>query len=273
MESNGIVTYIVPDGENELNSCKDKTVPVTSVSDCITSQPQAIKSSEIVTTLVESSSSEPATIKKVESVTIPVQLSSSQPLGIKTCGGDVGDRRSYNKEGEIPNSPICARVDSSDIESPGSDNVPLATLLQLKPKADDVSDAKKSLDFSSDDDKTSPEPKDRGNVNKADIDQIIEKLKDEEKRISVEKLKDEEQAISMEEYRLSHAEELLAETIHKSQPYIDATRHEVDSTIYSQSDTTATATEVSESADVSSDSEPEIVIFRKKKHKGKKTSQ
>lgn len=275
VESNGIVTYIVADGENQLNknSCKDKTVPVTSESECITSQPQAIKSNEIVTTVVESSSSEPATIKKGELVTSPVQLSSSQPLGMKTCGGDVGDRRSDNKEGEIRNTPICARVDSSDIDSPGSENVPLATLLELKPKADDVSDAKKSLDFSSDDDKTSPKPKDKGNVNKADIDQILEKLKEEEQDISIEKLKDKEQRISMEEYRLSHADELLAETIHKSQQYIDATRHEVDSTIYSQSDTTATATEVSESGDVSSDSEPEIVIHRKKKKKEKKTSQ
>ena len=50
---------------------------------------------------------------------------------------------------------------------------------------------------------------------------------------------------------------------------IKETRHEVDSQIYSQSDTTVT-TVTSESLNVSSDSEPEIVIHRKKTRKKKK---
>ena len=77
--------------------------------------------------------------------------------------------------------------------------------------------------------------------------------------------------MSMEEYRLTYAKEFFEAAIHDEQTIIKDTRKEVDFHIFSQSDTTLTPgdTEDSDCVKDSSDSEPEIVIYRNKKKKKK----
>ena len=75
--------------------------------------------------------------------------------------------------------------------------------------------------------------------------------------------------MSMEEYRLKYAQDFLKGGVCDEATIIKQTRHEVDSQIYSQSDTTLTSV-TGESPNVSSDSEPEMVIHKKKVTKKKK---
>ena len=60
----------------------------------------------------------------------------------------------------------------------------------------------------------------------------------------------ESRPMSMEEFRLTHAKEFFEAAVHDEQEIIKVTRNEVDSQIFSQSDTTATtATTANESSD------------------------
>ena len=74
--------------------------------------------------------------------------------------------------------------------------------------------------------------------------------------------------MSMEEYRLTYANDFFEAAIYDKDTIIKETRNEVDCQIYSQSDTTLT-TVTNESLNISSDSEPEIVIHRKKSNQKK----
>ena len=71
---------------------------------------------------------------------------------------------------------------------------------------------------------------------------------------------------------LHMAKEFFEAAVHDEQTIIKDTRKEVDFHIFSQSDTTLTPgdTEDSDCVKDSSDSEPEIVIYRNKKKKKKK---
>ena len=73
----------------------------------------------------------------------------------------------------------------------------------------------------------------------------------------------------MEEYRLRYVKDLFEDVIHDEQTIIRETRDEVDSQIFSQSDTTATGA-TSDCGNISSDSEPELVIYRKNPNKKKR---
>ena len=75
--------------------------------------------------------------------------------------------------------------------------------------------------------------------------------------------------MSMEEYRLTYMKEFFETAINDEQNIIKETRNLVDSDIYSQSDTTATRG-TSDCDNDSSDSEPEIVIYRNKNNSQKK---
>lgn len=147
------------------------------------------------------------------------------------------------------------KVNSSDVESSDNEDLPLAELKMLRSKSHDLKQVKnKTLEFSSDEENTLPATKVDGVTN---IEKIIEKLDNNTDA--------ETHCMSMEEYRLSHAQELFASVIHDEEVYIKETRNEVDPHLFSQSDTTATTTGASDCEKHSSDSEPEIVIRRKKK--------
>ena len=109
-------------------------------------------------------------------------------------------------------------------------------------------------------DSTSEETKSNGEGDKTNIDQIIERLQDTEDR--------ESPPMSMEEYRLTYTKEFFETAIDDEQNIIKETRNLVDPDIYSQSDTTATRG-ASDCDNNSSDSEPEIVIYRNKNNSQK----
>ena len=115
----------------------------------------------------------------------------------------------------------------------------------------------------SDTDSTSEETKSNGEGDNTNIDQIIERLQDTEDR--------ESHPMSMEEYRHTYTKEILESAIHDEQTIIKETRNLVDADIFSQSDTTATRG-TSDCGNDSSDSEPEIVIYRNKNNSPKKKS-
>ena len=108
---------------------------------------------------------------------------------------------------------------------------------------------------------TSEETKFNGEGDSTNIDQIIEGLQDTEDSNS--------HPMSMEEYRLTYTKEIFEAAIHDEQTIIKETRNLVDADIFSQSDTTATRGTSDCSSD-SSDSEPEIVIYRNKNNSHKK---
>ena len=108
---------------------------------------------------------------------------------------------------------------------------------------------------------TSEKTKSNGEGDKTNIDQIIERLQDTEDR--------ESPPMSMEKYRLTYTIEIFEVVIHDKQTIIKETRNLVDPDIYSQSDTTATRG-TSHCGNDSSNSEPEIVIYRNKNNSQKK---
>ena len=147
--------------------------------------------------------------------------------------------------------------DSSDDD----DNVPLSKLKMLS------SVSHENTVCFTDIDADNAGSKSDGAYDSSTIEGIIERLKDNE-----EKDNESDYRMSMEEYRLTYAQDFLKGGVYDEDTFIKETRHEVDSQIYSQSDTTLT-TVTSESlnvSSVSSDSEPEIVIHRKKSSKKKK---
>ena len=81
--------------------------------------------------------------------------------------------------------------------------------------------------------------------------------------------------MSMEEYRLTYTKEIFEAAINDEQTIIKETRNLVDADIFSQSDTKRTREErkrkrSSDCGNNSSDSEPEIVIYRNKNNSQKK---
>ena len=98
-------------------------------------------------------------------------------------------------------------------------------------------------------------------VTKLILTKIIERLQDNEDR--------ESPPMSMEEYRLTYTKKFLETAIDDEQNIIKETRNLVDPDIYSQSNTTATRG-TSDCDNDSSDSEPEIVIYRNKNNFQKK---
>ena len=75
--------------------------------------------------------------------------------------------------------------------------------------------------------------------------------------------------MSMGEYRLTYTKEIFETDIDDEQTFIKETRNLVDPDIYSHSDTTATRG-TSDCGNDSSNSEPEIVIYRNKNNSHKK---
>ena len=135
------------------------------------------------------------------------------------------------------------------------DNVPLSKLKMSR------SVSHKNTGCFTDIDADNGESKCDGANDSCTIEGIIKRLTDNE-----EKDNESDHHMSMEEYRLTYAQDYLKGAVYEDATIIKETRHEVDSQIYSLSDTTVT-TVTSESLNVSSDSEPEIVIHRKKSSK------
>ena len=107
---------------------------------------------------------------------------------------------------------------------------------------------------------TPEETKSNGEADSTNIDQIIERLQDTEDSESC--------PMSMEEYRLTYTKEIFEVAVHNEQTIIKETRNLVDLDIFSQSDTTATRG-TSDYGNDSSDSEPEVVIYRNKNNSQK----
>ena len=154
------------------------------------------------------------------------------------------------------------KVKSSDVDSlDHDDNVPLLKLKMISCQRQDIRQVINLLNLVSYASSTSEETKSNGEGDKTNIDQIIERLQDNEDR--------ESPPMSMEEYRLTYTKEIFEAAINDEQTIIKETRILVDADIFSQSDTTATR-ETSDCGKNSSDSEPEIVIYRNKNNSQKK---
>ena len=164
---------------------------------------------------------------------------------------------------DTPNSARHAqeKINSSDVDSSDDENVPLLELKKISCQKQDIRQVENPLNLVCYADSTSEETKSNGEGDKTNIDQIIERLQDNEDR--------ESPPMSMEEYRLTYTKEFLETAIDDEQNIIKETRNLVDPDIYSQSDTTATRG-TSDCDNDSSDSEPEIVIYRNKNNSQKK---
>ena len=143
----------------------------------------------------------------------------------------------------------------SDVDSSDDENVPLSELKKISCQKQYIRQVENPLNLVCYANSTWEETKSNGEGNKTNIYQIIERLQDTEDR--------ESPPMSMEEYRLTYTKELFETAINDEQNIIKETRNLVDPDIYSQSDTTATRG-TSDCDNDSSDSEPEIVIYRNK---------
>ena len=150
------------------------------------------------------------------------------------------------------------KINSSDVDSSDDENLPLLKLKMISCQKQDIRQIENPLNLVCYLDSTSEETKSNGGGDKTNIDQIIERLQDTEDR--------ESPPMSMEEYILTYMKETA---IDDEQTIIKETRNLVDPDIYSQSDTTATRG-TSDCGNDSSDSEPEIVIYRNKNNSQKK---
>ena len=165
-----------------------------------------------------------------------------------------------NKDTLNSASPAQEKINSSDVDSSDDENVPLSKLKKICCQKQDIRQVKNPLNLVCYPDSRSEETKYNGEGDKNNIDQIIERLQDTEDR---------ESPMSMEEYRLTYTKEFFETAIDYEQSIIKETRNLVDPDIYSQSDTTATRG-TSDCSNDSSDSEPEIVIYRNKNNSPKK---
>ena len=171
--------------------------------------------------------------------------------GPQKSGVDVTYEEDKETSGNVGNNE--KEVLQSDFDSSDDDNVPLSTFKM----SSSVSHESTAFFTDIDADNAAYDGSTFG------IEGIIERLTDNEH-------KDEsDYRMSMEEYRLTYAQDFLKGGVLDEGTIIKETRHEVDREIFSQSDTTVT-TVTGESPNVSSDSEPEIVIHRKKVSKKKK---
>ena len=168
----------------------------------------------------------------------------------------------YDEKEDTCNSESYAqeKVNSSDVDSSDDENLPLSKLKMISCLRQDIRQVKNPLNLVCYPDSTSEETKSNGEGDKTNIDQIIERLQDTEDR--------ESPPMSMEEYRLTYTKEIFEAAVHDEQTIIKETRNLVDPDIYSQSDTTATRG-TSDCGNDSSDSEPEIVIYRNKNNSQK----
>ena len=125
------------------------------------------------------------------------------------------------------------KVNSSDVDSSDDDdNVPLSKLKMISCQRQDIGQVGNPLNLVSYADSTSEETKSNGEGDKTNINQIIERLQDNEDR--------ESPPMSMEEYRLTYTKEIFEAAVHDEQTIIKEKRNLVDADIFSQSDTTAT---------------------------------
>ena len=169
----------------------------------------------------------------------------------------------YDEKEDTCNSESHAqeKVNSSDVDSSDEENLPLSKLKMISCQRQDIRQVENPLNLFCYPDSTSEETKSNGEGDKTNIDQIIERLQDTEDR--------ESPPMSMEEYRLTYTKEIFEAAIDDEQTIIKETRNLVDPDIYSQSHTTATRG-TSDSGNDSSDSEPEIVIYRNNNNSPKK---
>ena len=189
-----------------------------------------------------------------------------------TCGDQCNDSKCnrspikkviYDEKEDTSNSESHAqeKVNSSDVDSSDDENLPLLKLKMISCQRQDIRQVENPLNLVCYLDSTLEETKSNGEGDKTNIDQIIERLQDTEDR--------ESPPMSMEEYRLTYTKEIFEAAIDDEQTIIKETRNLVDPDIYSQSDTTATRG-TSDCGNDSSDSEPEIVIYRNKNNSQRK---
>ena len=191
---------------------------------------------------------------------------------VVTCGKKFNDsecnRRpiqkvTYDDKDDTCNSESHTqeKMKSSDVDSLDDKNLPLSKLNMISCKKQDIGQFRNTISLASDADSTLEETKSHGEGDSTNIDRIIERLQDTEDT--------ESHPMSMEEYRCTYAKEFFEAAIHDEQMIIKDTRNLVDPDIFSQSDSTATRG-TSDCANDSSDSEPEIVIYRNKNNSHKK---
>ena len=182
----------------------------------------------------------------------------SETSGSKEVYYDKDDK--CNSEGHAEEKVKYGDVDTSDDE-----NLPLSELKMLSSKSQYIAQVDNTRFFISDSNSTLGGTISNGEGDSSNIDRIIQRLQDNDNE-------DSDSTMSMEEYRLTYAKEFFEAAVHDEQTIIKDTRNEVDCHFFSQSDTTVTPgdTEESECVKDSSDSEPELVIYRNKNQKKKK---
>ena len=189
-----------------------------------------------------------------------------------TCGDQCNDSEcdrspikkvTYDEKDDTCNSESHAqkKVNSSDVDSLDDENLPLSKLKMISCQRQYIRQVGNPITLVSDADSTSEETKSNGEGNSTNIDRIIERLQDTEDGKS--------HPMSMKEYRLTYTKEIFEAAIHDEQTIIKETRNLVDADIFSQSGTTGTR-ETSDCGNDSSDSEPELVIYRNKNNSHKK---
>ena len=152
----------------------------------------------------------------------------------------------------------CEQVKSGDGDSSDEDNLPLSELKVLSSKENRIGQGENLVYFTSDADSSLEGNKVNEERDRTIVDHLIESLKDTEDNDS--------HPISMEEYRLRYTKDFVEASIIDEETIIQETRNEVDRSIFAVSDTTAT----SDCSKDDSDSEPEMVIYRKGKRTQKK---
>ena len=171
------------------------------------------------------------------------------------------DKETIGDVGKNEKEEVLHDFDSSDDDnvplSSDDDNVPLSTFKMLR------SESHKNTAFFTDIDGDNARDDAACDGSTFGIEGIIVRLTDNEDN------EETSYRMSMEEYRLKYAQDFLKGGVCDEATIIKQTRHEVDSQIYSQSDTTLTSV-TGESPNVSSDSEPEMLIHKKRVTKKKK---
>ena len=212
-----------------------------------------------------------------------------------TCGDQCNDSEcdrspikkvTYDEKEDTRNleSHTQEKVNSSDVDSSNDENLPLLKLKMISCQRQDIRQVGNPLNLVSYPNSTLEGTKSNGEGDKTNIDQIIEKLQDTEDResppMSIGSCANVLRSLDFHllkifffffllcKYRLTYTKEIFEAAIHDEQTIIKETRNLVDPDIFSQSDTTATRG-TSDCGNDSSDSEPEIVIYRNKNNSQK----
>ena len=154
------------------------------------------------------------------------------------------------------------KLESSVVDSSDDENLPLSELKLLSSKKHDKGQVDNQVCFTSDSYSGSLEGTEYNEGNGNTINRIIERLNDSEDC--------ETRPMSMEEYRLTYDQDFFDSAVLNDDGILKDARREVGYNIPSQSDTSVTAT--SDIGNVSSDSEPELVIYRNKSNRRKKNN-